>query len=59
MRRKYRVKVIEKHSDTIEVVAETTEEAMKYAIIDSKCSFECVYDCEILDVMAEDEGEQQ
>ena len=45
---RYRVKVIEKHSDYVWVDADSAEEAKNIAIKEAECEFECVYDCEII-----------
>lgn len=48
--KKYKVKVIELHTDVVWVYAESKEEAKNEAQAQSDCRFDCVYDCEILDV---------
>ncbi len=45
---KYRVKVIEKHSDYVWVEADSEDEALNKAPEDAQCEFECLYDCEIV-----------
>lgn len=44
----YKVKVTYKYSDTIEVKAESPEEALAIAPTDADEEFECLYDCEII-----------
>ncbi len=46
--RKYRVKVTEKHVDYVWVEAESDEEAINEAAVNSQCEFDCLYDCEII-----------
>ncbi len=44
----YRVKVTEKHSDVVTVQANSREEAVDIAVSEAACTFECVYDAEII-----------
>lgn len=48
--KKYRLKVIEKHSDIVTVRANTIEEARDLAIYEADPYFECLYDIEVLSV---------
>jgi hypothetical protein len=47
---KYRIKVTEKHTDHVWVDAENGDEALEKAIEIAQCEFECLYDCEIMEV---------
>ena len=44
----YRVKVTEKHSDIVTVIADSAEEARDKAVSEADCQFDSVYDCEII-----------
>ena len=44
----YKIKVTEKHVDTIIVEAESEEQAKEFAVLYVNPAFDCVYDCEIL-----------
>jgi hypothetical protein len=46
--KKFSVKVTYKYSDTVEVFAETEEEAQNMAVNEAKESFECLHDIEVL-----------
>ena len=46
--KKFSVKVTYKYSDTVEVFAETEEEAQNIAVNEAKESFECLHDIEVL-----------
>lgn len=50
MLKEYKVKVTEKHSDIVWVKAENPSHAKALAQDEASCDFECVYDCEILQV---------
>ena len=50
MAKTYRVKVTEKHSDYVWVSAKSEKEALDKAPAESECEFECLYDCEIVEV---------
>jgi len=52
--KEYRVKVTEKHSDYVLVKANSEEEAKGLAQSEANCEFECLYDCEIVDICQED-----
>lgn len=55
MKKKYRVKVTEKHSDYVWVEADSREEAREAAVGESNCEFECVFDSEIVGELDIDE----
>ena len=44
----YRVKVTEKHSDIVTVIADSAEEARDKAMSEADCHFELTYDCEVV-----------
>lgn len=44
---KYKVKIIEMHSDTVEVEADSKEEAISEALEVAECDFETFYDAEV------------
>lgn len=47
-KKRYRVKVTEKHSDYVWVEAESASEAKDNAHQLAICEFECLYDCEVV-----------
>lgn len=50
MEKMYRVKVTEKHSDFVWVEADSPREAKEKAPDIASCDFECLYDCEIVEI---------
>ena len=48
MKTEYRIKVTEKHSDIVTIVADSKEEAKDKAMAEADCQFELTYDCEII-----------
>ena len=54
MHKRYRVKVVEKHSDIVEVIAKSRDQARDMAIGESNCQYESLYECEILDEQDEE-----
>jgi len=48
--KEYRVKVTEKHSDYVWVFADSEEEAKDKAPEYSECTYETLYDCEVVGV---------
>ena len=46
--KEFRVKVTEKHSDYVWIKAENEEEAIREAVIQSCCEYECLYDCQVV-----------
>lgn len=48
--REYRVKVTEKHSDYVWIKAQSRDEALAKAKREANCEFECLFDCEIIEV---------
>ena len=46
--KRYRIKVIEKHSDIVEIDAESKEEAEDVAVLMAETQYELLYDTEVL-----------